>query len=104
MKNVHYILEINEPGSHDSAYEVFESANPFLPFSKGDLINPGAFDSNVVPGIAVLEVVMVEHIIWHSKTENVIKHKLVLFTREVKDSRELRTKGLVEPFKDNLSS
>lgn len=88
--NRKYVLEIMLPGatSGSDTWEVFESDTPFLPISRGELLNPGSWDDGIVPGTTILQVVNLEHIIWKSNDQ--IKHKIVVYTKEVEDNKVTR--------------
>jgi hypothetical protein len=82
-----YLLEIYEPGSFDDVWMTFTSSQPFVAISVGDIVNPGLWPDSRSP-MKVLRVVAVEHIIWES--EGATKQKVMLFSREVDGTRELR--------------
>ncbi len=85
-KPVEYILEIYEPGSLDGCWMVFNTSNPFLNISAGDIVNPGLWPNSQAPN-KLLRVTNVEHFIWESQVR--VAHKLCVFTEEVPDGREL---------------
>lgn len=82
-----YILEIYQPNSADDVLITIKSSNPFLSFSRGDLINPRVWDHSGLVG-SVLEVKNVEHIIY--TTNDQVKHKVCIFTSEKDDTGQNR--------------
>lgn len=82
-----FILEIYEPGSTSDPAVVFESDQPFMAFSRGDLINPRTWPNNSV-GNVLLRIVAIEHLFWEASL--VIKHKVLIYTDTVDDVRESR--------------
>jgi len=89
MEKIKYILEIYEPDSVKDLWVDFEASEPFLSINKGDILNPGIWPDSQSP-MKVLKVVNVEHLIFESKTDNCIVHKLMVFTKEVEGTKELR--------------
>ena len=89
MEKVKYLLEIYEPDNVKDVWVDFEASEPFLSINKGDIINPGVWPDSQSP-MKVLKVVNVEHLILESKTDNCIKHKLMVFTTEVEGTEGLR--------------
>ena len=79
-----YSLEIYEPGSRKDVWEVFESDLPFSSIEKGDILNPNSWEHQFNPENRV-EVVGLEHSIWKSPTENITKHKVIVYTELIKD-------------------
>jgi hypothetical protein len=87
--NVEYHLEIYLPGSADDVWVSFQALQPFMAFSKGDILNPGLWTGSKAP-MRVLRILNVEHIVWEASGH--ISHKVMLFTEEVEGTRELRLK------------
>jgi hypothetical protein len=89
-----YTLEFYDAGStrHESIC-VIESAVPFLPIQKGDLINPRAWEKHYAeqaPAGALLKVVGIEHfIVWRPEIGH-FEHKLGIFSLAVRDTDEAR--------------
>ncbi|MDD5738687.1 MAG: hypothetical protein PHY72_02030 [Candidatus Pacebacteria bacterium] len=82
-------MEVYVPGSADDVWVTFETSEPILGISKGDILNPGIWENTQSP-MKVLKVVNLEHLIWDVKAENCVKHKLMIFTKEVEGTRKLR--------------
>lgn len=82
-----YILEVYEPGSMDDVWVTFETSQPFVSISAGDIINPGLWENSQSP-MKVLRAVTVEHILW--EIDGATKQKVMVFTEEVDGTRELR--------------
>ena len=79
-----YSLEVYDPGRTDVVLMNFESDAPFQTIQRGDLVNP--YPSG--DGTTILQVSQVEHILWEADGRP--KHKLCVFTKEVKNTREIR--------------
>ena len=82
-----YLLEVYEPGTTETVWEVFQTSSPFLGIHAGDLINPALWPDSRSP-LKMLRVTSVEHVIWGKQGET--KHKLMVFTEEVEGTHELR--------------
>lgn len=87
MKPMSYILELYSPGSGYDVCVSYETSTPFLTIQAGDIINPRVWEGVGTPG-NVLRVVNIEHVIWEG--DGRIKHKLCIFTEEVKDTEQVR--------------
>jgi hypothetical protein len=87
MGSAEYILEVYEPGSADTVWNVFHSASPFMTISAGDILNPGLWEGSNSP-MKVLRVVSVEHTVW--EIEGQVKHKVMIYTEDVEGTPELR--------------
>lgn len=85
MKFVEYYLEIYEPDSAHDVLITFSSNSAFMAISKGDILNSRTWDKGIK---GVLKVVNVEHVIW--EVEDHVAHKIMVFTKEVEDTGELR--------------
>jgi hypothetical protein len=62
MKKVEYILRIYRPKSADDVWTTFNSSNPFMKISVGDIINPGIWPDTESP-MKVLRVLNVEPVL-----------------------------------------
>lgn len=87
MKTIEYILEIYKPNSVKDVWITFNSPNPFMAISVGDIINPGVWPGSESPK-TVLRVLNVEHIIY--ELNDAVKHKMLIFTNEVAGTQDLR--------------
>jgi hypothetical protein len=85
-KAAEYMLEVYMPGSADDVWMHFTSSAPFLPINIGDLLDPGIWPGSQSP-TKILRVVNLKHIIW--ETDSHINHKLLVFTEEVGETREI---------------
>lgn len=88
---LNYHLEIYMPESTNDVSVVFDSDIPFPPLAVGDIINPFAWpDHGGIVGL--FRVVRVEHLFWAASWHDGVeaKHKVMVFTEEVEDDRELR--------------
>ena len=81
-----YMLEILEPDTSEDVVATFKGFQPFQTISVGDLINPRLWEGRYEGSI--YRVVGVEHMIWEA--EDMIKHKIVVFTEPVPDTYESR--------------
>ena len=86
MSHMEYILEIYEPESADNVWAMFSSESPFMTISPGDILDPGVWEGSKPP-IRLLRIVNVEHLIWDMEG---VKHKILVFTKEVEGTREIR--------------
>ena len=78
-----YMLEVYPPDRSDVVQASFMSDRPFLPISKGDVLDPAVWGDDgkdISPDL--LEVVRVEHLVWSSGGEAF--HKMMLRTRRVR--------------------
>lgn len=82
-----YMLEIYLPQSTDDVWVYFTSASPFMQFCIGDIVNPHVWEGSQSP-LKVLQVVGVEHLVW--ETDSTLKHKVMVFTKEVNGTPALR--------------
>ncbi len=82
-----FILEIYEPDSTHDPLAHFESDQPFMSIARGDLLNTRTWNLSIPTG-SLFKVVGLEHLLWTIGDTNT--HKLLVFTTEVKDSRESR--------------
>jgi hypothetical protein len=88
-----YTLEI---AADSDPFILIESAQPFPAIAVGDLLNPGAWDSEAWPSVQdfagkLLEVAAVEHIIMQSPGSAwPVKFKTCLFCKPVSNSPESR--------------
>jgi hypothetical protein len=94
-----YHVNVCRPGSCDiqSCLKAFTSATPFLPIRKGDLINTATWNSEW----PLLRVVNIEHSITESSLgidpSGTIVHRIVLYTENVTDTVEARSRPSGEP-------
>ena len=84
MHPTKFLIEIYKPESTTQVEFKFVSSTPFMPISRGDIINPMG-----KKGSHVFRVTNVEHFIM--KKEKKIEHKIGIYTMAVKDTHELRT-------------
>jgi len=87
MKKIEYILEIYKPKSTKDVWVEFKSSQPFISFNVGDIINPGTWVNTKSP-MVVLKISTIEYLIW--ETEKVIKQKIMVFSKEVGGTENLR--------------
>lgn len=88
--NKRYCLELYVPGSDTDVWMSYESDQPFLAISAGDLLSPfcGFPEQKFPEKKDVARVLSVEHIVWQE--DGAIRHKLMVFSELVEPSRELR--------------
>lgn len=84
MRPTEFLIEIYKPESTTQVEFQYASSTPFMPISRGDIINPMK-----QKGSHVFRVTNVEHFI--TENEKKIEHKIGIYTMEVKDTHELRT-------------
>ena len=84
-----YILEVYQPDAVEDVWVTFESESPFGAISAGDIVNPGLWEGTQSP-MKVLEVTRVEHILWTTDNERTVKHKIMVFSREIEGTGEAR--------------
>lgn len=87
MLESEYILEVYEPDSLDDVWVVFSSSSPFMPFRSGEILNPMLWPDSHSP-MKVLRIVGVEYLVWEG--EGKVKQKVMVFTKELDNSRESR--------------
>lgn len=94
FSRVEYHLELYGPGDARTPVLFCRTEAPFLPFHKGDLINPHNFeDVNLdITMDDVLRVIGVEHIIWEIKGSH-FAHKVMVYTETVANTPETRLGG-----------
>ncbi len=78
---VHYVLEVYEPGSHDKVLHRFETAAPLLVPRVGEAIHPVFWSPQDAPTLA-LEVTSVGHVIEASSGEALLQ-KVMVFTKQI---------------------
>lgn len=93
MKQSEYILEIYEPGSMRDVWKTFSSPTPFMSISVDDIINPGVWENLQTP-MNVLQVVLVEHILWETDTH--IKQKVCVYSKTVNYNESVYPKLLAQ--------
>ncbi|ODT57271.1 hypothetical protein ABS71_20320 [bacterium SCN 62-11] len=94
-----YVFELDN-GYGDGGLQL-ESSTPFMPVSRGDLINPAWFSAYgfVHPGRGIIyEALKVEHILYPLDDDSLC-HQMVIIVKEVVDDQKTRVERTGEPVK-----
>lgn len=83
-----YELEIYEPNSKLDTLQNFISNSPFMPVSKGEILNPAFFSGYSNNPGKILRVTQVEHIIFEAHSD--VVQKILVFTEEIDNKPESR--------------